>query len=201
MKKIVFFLFLYLASFAVKAQFVETFDSNNWQWTEYSTSLGKAYIIDGVMRLDSDTKADMTWVDVMGSVATHAFLPMDPTQGFSIKCDALVEKIDNNKPFGIILDYKDDMNCLIFLMKEDAAYLIKLKEGMVVGRQRNQFKLQKQKKAKLDISIQYQGGELEFRVNDIQALLCRYVPIESNGFGFFVFGKAKVDFDNVTIEL
>lgn len=201
MKKFIIIFIWGLFMSPMKAQLVETFDSNNWQWTEYSTSLGRAYIIDGVMRLESDTKTDMAWVDVVRSVATHSFLPMDPTQGFTIKCDALVEKIDNSKLFGIILDYKDDMNCIIFVLKEDAAFLFKLKEGKLVGSQRNQFKLPKQKKARLDISIQYLGGELEFRVNDIQALLCRYVPIESNGFGFFVFGKAKVDFDNVTIEL
>jgi hypothetical protein len=37
-------------------------------------------------------------------------------------------------------------------------------------------------------------------VNDIQALKCRYSPIESNGFGFFALGKGKVDFDNVEIK-
>lgn len=201
MKRFVFLLLFVCAISTLRAQLIENFDSNNWQWTEYSTSLGKAYIVDGVMRLDSDTKSDLTWEEVVGTVATHSFLPMDPTKGFTIKCDALVEKIDDNKPFGIILDYKDDMNCLIFLMKEDAAYLLKMKEGKIVGKQRNQFKLPKQKKAQLDIEIDYKGGELEFRVNDIQALQCRYVPIESNGFGFFAFGKSKVDFDNLEIVL
>lgn len=190
-----------LTAIGVNAQLKEEFDSNNWQWTEYSTNLGKAYIINGVMRLESDTKADLTWEEVVGTVATHSFLPMDPTTGFTIKCDALVDKIDDNKPFGIILDYIDDMNCLIFVMKEDAAYLLKMKEGKIVGKQRNQFKLPKQKKAQLDVEIDYRGGELEFRVNDIQALKAKYVPIESNGFGFFAFGKSKVDFDNVEIIL
>lgn len=51
----------------------------------------------------------------------------------------------------------------------------------------------------LDIEVIYMGGELEFRVNDVQALLSKYVPITSNGFGFFAFGKCKVDFDDVEI--
>lgn len=183
------------------AQLKETFDSNSWQWTEYSTTLGKAYIIDGVMRLESKSdKTDVSYVDMVGNVATHAYLPMDPEKGFEIKCEATVEKFDGRKQFGLILDYIDDMNCLIFIIQSDFAYLYKIKEGKIVGQQRNQFKLQRGKKqTSLDIDVIYLGGELEVRVNDVQALKCKYVPITSNGFGFFAYGKCKVDFDDVEI--
>lgn len=76
------------------AQLKETFDSNSWQWSEYSTNLGKAYIIDGVMRLESKSdRDDVTYADMVGNVATHAYLPMDE-KGFEIKCEAKVEKFD-----------------------------------------------------------------------------------------------------------
>ena len=65
---------------------------------------------------------------------------------------------------------------------------------------RSQFKLGKQKKASLDINVKYIDGQLELRVNDIQALKARVSDINSNGIGFFAFGKVKVDFDNVTIS-
>ncbi len=183
------------------SQLKETFDSNSWQWTEYSAELGKAYIIEGVMRLESKSdNSDTSLAEMVANVATHAFLPMDPTKGFNIKCTASVEKFEGKKQFGIILDYLDDMNCIVFMIKGDCAWLYKMKEGKIVGQQRNQFKLQKgKKKTALDIEVIYMGGELEFRVNDVQALLCKYVPITSNGFGFFAFGKCKVDFDDVEI--
>lgn len=128
-------------------QMKETFDTNTWQWTEYSADLGKAYIIDGVMRLESKSdKNDVKLDEMLQSVATHAYLPMDPVKGFEIKCSAIVEKLEGKKLFGIILDYIDDMNCLVFMIKEDCAYLYKVKEGKIVGQQRNQFKLQKNKK-------------------------------------------------------
>jgi hypothetical protein len=200
MKKFIITIVAIITSLSINAQLVENFDSNDWQWTEYSADYGKAYIRNGVMHLESDTKTDLTWEEVVGTVSTHAFLPMDPTKGFTLSCEALVEKIDNNKPFGIIMDYVDDMNCIIFVLKEDWAFLFKMREGKIVGTQRNQFKLPKQKKARLNISLEYTVGELEIRVNDTQALKCRYIPIESNGFGFFAFGKAKVDFDNVNIK-
>ena len=190
-----------LATFA-KAQVKETFDSNSWQWTEYSTDKGKAYIIEGVMRLESksDDYNNTSLVDILGSVATHAFLPMDPIKGFDLKCTATLEKFEGKKMFGIILDYFDDFNCLVFMIKDDFACLYKIKDGRIVRQWKNQFKLQKGKKnTTLDIEINYRGGELEFRVNDVQSLMCRYVPIESNGFGFFAFGKCKVDFDDVEI--
>lgn len=193
--------FMVMSTISAFSQLKETFDSNSWQWTEYSADLGKAYIIEGVMRLESKSDRDNTpLADMVANVATHSFLPMDPAKGFDIKCTATVEKFEGKKQFGIILDYLDDMNCLVFMIKGDCAYLYKMKEGKIVGQQKNQFKLQKGKKnTDLDIQVIYMGGELEFRVNDVQALLCKYVPITSNGFGFFAFGKCKVDFDDVEI--
>lgn len=201
-KRILFFIAL-LASVSTNAfgQLKETFDSNSWQWTEYSADLGKAYIIEGVMRLESKSDNNNTpLTEMVANVATHSFLPMDPAKGFDIKCTATVEKFEGKKQFGIILDYLDDMNCIVFMIKGDCAWLYKMKEGKIVGQMKNQFKLQKGKKnTALDIQVTYMGGELEFRVNDVQALMCKYVPITSNGFGFFAFGKCKVDFDDVEI--
>lgn len=203
MKKLLFlFAFVFGMSIIAHAQVKETFDSNSWQWTEYSTDMGRAYIIEGVMRLESksDNYNNTLLADMVGRVATRSFLPMDPAKGFDLKCTATLEKFEGKKMFGIILDYVDDMNCLVFMIKGDCAWLYKMKEGKIVGQQNNQFKLQKGKKStNLDIQIIYQGGELEFRVNDVQALMCKYVPIASNGFGFFAFGKCKVDFDDVEI--
>ena len=203
MKKLLFlFAFVFGMITIVHAQVKETVDSNSWQWTEYSADMGRAYIIEGVMRLESkfDNYNNTSLADMVGSVATHSFLPMDPAKGFDLKCTATLEKFEGKKMFGIILDYVDDMNCLVFMIKGDCAWLYKMKEGKIVGQQKNQFKLQKGKKStNLDIQVIYQGGELEFRVNDVQALMCKYVPITSNGFGFFAFGKCKVDFDDVEI--
>jgi len=200
-KLLLFIVFTLSLSLPAFSQLKETFDSNSWQWTEYSADLGRAYIIEGVMRLESKSDDyNMPIADMVGSVATHSFLPMDPAKGFDLKCTATLDKFEGKKSFGIILDYIDDMNCIVFMIKGDCAWLYKMKEGKIVGQQKNQFKLQKGKKSTaLDIQVTYMGGELEFRVNDVQALLCKYVPITSNGFGFFAFGKCKVDFDDVEI--
>ncbi len=197
----IFIIAVAAASTAAFSQIKETFDSNSWQWTEYSGEYGKAYIIEGVMRLESKSdKNDTPLSEMVENVATHAYLPMDPVKGFNLKCSATLEKFEGKKQFGIILDYLDDMNCMVFIIKGDFAYLYRLEAGKIVSQQKNQFKLQKGKKnTTLDIQVSYQGGELEFRVNDVQALMAKYKPITSNGFGFFAFGKCKVDFDDVEI--
>ncbi|MDY4811636.1 MAG: hypothetical protein SO168_06220 [Muribaculaceae bacterium] len=181
------------------AQQEETFDNNSWQWTESMSDAGKVYIVDGVMRLETNTPTSITYEQVADLVSTHAYLPMDPTAGFTITCDAKVAKIADDKYFGILLDYMDNMNFMCFTMSSNWAYLYKITEGKVTRKWKGQLHLPKQKKAVLDIKITYAGGDLEIRVDDIQAIHAKYAPIESNGFGFFAYGKTKIDFDNVKI--
>lgn len=93
----------------------------------------------------------------------------------------------------------DDMNFMCFTMSQNWAYLYKITEGKITRKWAGQLHLPKQKKATLAIKITYSGGDLEIRVDDIQAIHAKYAPIESNGFGFFAFGNTKVDFDNIEI--
>lgn len=183
----------------LSAQLKETFDSNSWQWTEQASNLGKVYIVDGVLRFDTNTPTNIDIQKVAENVSSHAYLPMDPSTGFTITCDAIVDKVGDDKYFGVILDYMDDMNFMCFTMSQNWAYLYKITEGRITRKWAGQLHLPKQKKAALDIKIIYSGGDLEIRVDDIQAIHAKYAPIESNGFGFFAFGKTKVDFDNVEI--
>lgn len=200
-KLLIIFVIVFGMRAIAQAQLKESFNSNNWGWTEYALEKGRAYIIDGVMRLESKSNDyNETILDLLDGVATHAYIPMDPIKGFKLKCTATLKKFEEKNLFGLILNYIDDLNCILFMVKNDFAFLYIIKDGKMVGRQLNQFKLQKGKKTtNLDIEVSYMGGELEFRVNDVQALLCKYVPITSNGFGFFAFGKCKVDFDDVEI--
>lgn len=189
-----------LGTTTASAQLTETFDSNQWGWTEQMTDLGKVFIVEGVLRFDTHTRTDIEYSKIAETLSSHAYLPMDPKDGFTITFDANVAKIDDDKYFGIILDYIDDMNCMFFMMRRNWAYLVRIKEGRVSNMWKNQFHLPKQKKARLDVQISYLGGDMEFRVDDVMALKVRYAPIESNGFGFFAFGNTKVDFDNVEIK-
>ncbi len=200
MKSLLLTIALCMVSVFASAQAKETFDNNSWQWMEYSGAEGEAVIKEGVMHLESNRNAKGLDVeDILDQVCTTAYAPMDPQQGFTMKCKALVKKIDNKKTFGIILDYKDNWNCTLIQVKEDIAELYTVEKGRVTGYMRNQFKLGKLKKADLDFLIKYIDGTLELRVNDVMALKKKYVEFTSNGIGFFAYGKVEVDFDDLEV--
>lgn len=184
------------------AQTTETFDSNSWGWSEYSGEKGDAIVMNGVLHLESKRDRVNDIQDVVNGICSIAYAPIDPQKGFNLTCEASIDKVDYDKTFGLVLDYNDDWNCIILLIKRDNAYFYKVREGRVVGFLHRQFKLGKQKKATLDIDLKYVDGNLQLRVNDINAFgtEIRNVEINSCGIGFFAFGKVKVDFDNVTIS-
>lgn len=193
---------LFVSSIVAFGQTTETFDSNSWGWTEYSGDKGEAIVINGVLHLESKQNKLDDIQNVINGICSTAYAPIDPQKGFKLTCEATVEKIDYEKTFGIVLDYKDDMNCIILLIRRDFAQFFSIREGKVVRRTDRQFKLGKQKKAALDISVKYIDSNLELRVNDINAFQqeLRNVEIDTNGIGFFAYGNVKVDFDNVTVS-
>ena len=66
MRKIIILMIVAIASsMNIYSQIKETFDSNSWQWTEYSDDKGSAYIIDGVMRLESKSNEYSTFEKVV----------------------------------------------------------------------------------------------------------------------------------------
>lgn len=202
MKKLILSLFLILPWFA-SAQLTETFDSNSWGWSEYSDDdKGEAIIINGVLHLESKRESVDRTNDILNGICSMAYAPIDVQKGFRLSCEALIDKVDYDKTFGLVLDYRDDWNCILLLIRRDNAYYYRIHEGKVVSYLHRQFKLGKQKKAALDINLKYIDGNLELRVNDISAFNgeIRNVKIDSNGIGFFAFGKVKVDFDNVTVS-
>ena len=199
MKKYLFSILLSMLFITGKAQLTETFDSNSWGWAEYSGNKGDAVIMNGVLHMES--KQDVNSIqDILNGIFSVAYAPLDTSKGFLLTFDASINKVDYDKTFGIVLDYSDDWNCIILLIKRDNAYYYQLREGRVVGSMHRQFKFGKQKKASVDISVKYIDSKLELRVNDVFALEKRNVIINNSGIGFFAYGKVKVDFDNVTVS-
>lgn len=200
MKKL-FLILLAMVSIAISgaAELKDTFDSNSWGWTEQATDDVKFYIVDGVLRFQINTDTEVKPEEVAEKFSSHAYLPIDPKKGFTITCDAIADKIGDDKYFGVILDYHDDMNYMAFIMEKNWALLYTVEKGHRAHRWNGQLHLPKQKKAKLDIKIEYQSGDLKIRVNDMLAIDARDIDINYNGFGFFAVGDIKVDFDNVEI--
>ena len=201
MKRFLCGLVLILPIFAL-GQITENFDSNSWGWTEYSGTKGDAVIMNGVLHLESRNDKINNVQDIIGGIFSMAYAPIDPQKGFKLTCEAIINKIDYDKRFGIVLDYKDDWNCIILLITRDNAYFYRIREGRVVNLIHRQFKLGKQKKDSIDNSLKYIDNTLELRVNDINAYstALRNISIDTNGIGFFAYGYVNVDFDNVTVS-
>lgn len=205
MKQFILFMFASAFMLSANAQMKDTFDSNKFGWTEVSGKDGDALIIDGKMHIEgkkSGTSLFGALAGVQGApsfVETHCYAPVDVKKDFEIKCDAFVKKISDNNTFGLILNYIDEGNYMAFVISEGQAMLIRVKDYNMVGRIRADIKLKSQKKADIKLKIKSTFQKLEFFINDMKALECRYLPLESSGIGFYVFGQQTIDFDNLEI--
>ena len=132
-------------------------------------------------------------------IETHCFAGFDPTKNFEIKCSAVVKKISDNGNFGLILNYFDEGNFIVFTVHDDEAWLRRYKDNIMVGRIRNALKQKGRKQVSLDISVKSTFQKLQFFINGMMVVEARYLPLVTNGFGFYVEGSQTVDFDNVVI--
>lgn len=187
MKKYLIIL-LAMAHAAVISAQTDDFETNKYGWNEFTAKNAEAIIQKGVMHLESKN-------DEYANV--YAYLPINIERNFEIKCDALVKKIDENNTFGLIFDYFDDYNFSAFIVSEGTAYFYRYENYHLVSRMRADIKLKEQKKAAVTLGIKYTDQRLEFYVNGMKAFERRFQPLQSNGFGFYVAGKQKIDFDNL----
>ncbi|MBR1889074.1 MAG: hypothetical protein IJ816_00365 [Alloprevotella sp.] len=173
------------------AQMIEDFEESTWEWNEYASKKQEAIIKDGKMHVMSKTEEP---------VIVFCYAPLDIQDAFVLQCDVFVKKIDDEKEFGIVLDYQDDENYLAFMVKEGLARFEQWKEGRLVGNFNATIKLKEQKNTTVALRIDAEPERLKFSVNGMKALERRFLTLHSNGIGFKVGGKQSVDFDNLSID-
>ncbi len=179
----------FMAVITANAQIVDTFDTNEYGWTETSADDGEALIMDGKMHVEGKNSESR--------ISTHCYAPLDIENDFEIKCDAFVKSVSEKNEFGLIVNYRDDYNFIVFRVTEGAALYERFVDGKLVGRFGNTIKLKSQKKTELKLGLKSTFNKLEFYVNDMKALELRYFPLETTGVGFYVYGKQSIDFDNL----
>ena len=195
-----FIALLLLGTTTVNAQTVkETFDSNSLGWTEVSDKNGEAVIKEGVMSLTGKNSGGATFFGykLPWFIETHCYSSLDVTKNFEIKCDAIAKKINNAGCFGVMMDYIDNGNFMVFVIDNEYAHLMRFVDSEMIGRITNRLKLVDKKRVNIALRIKSSYQKLQFYVNDMLAIEARYLPLESNGFGFYVLGEQVVDFDNV----
>lgn len=100
---------------------------------------------------------------------------------------------------GIVLDYLDDRNLMLFAIDDKQAYFLQYRDGDFVGVAKNLLKVTKKKDTRFDFSIKSTYKKLEFFVNGMLALELRYRDLISNGVGFYTYGAQVADFDDLEL--
>ncbi len=190
MRKIFTLIIALFAMTQLKAQIIDTFDSNMLGWTEVVGKEGSAIITEGVMRLDSKISA-----------LTSTYAPIDPTKNFEMKATAVVKKFNYDGHFGLIVDYKDDYNysCFCIQKKDKDAVVIyeRWQDHVVVGRRMADFKIEGKKNVQFDFLLKSRFDELELVINNMSVIKIKYSPIRHSGIGFVAFNEQTIDFDNL----
>lgn len=198
MKTKILLLSLFLCALAtdIKAQAMEDdFESNQYGWTESVGKRGIAVIRDGVLHMESKGKP----------LTSTCYGSFDINKPFILQAEALAKKIDDDKIFGILLDYEDDQNYILFYICEDEANLEVVKEDKLIGRKQEALKLKKGKKVGVEFEVEYNLNELVYKVNGVRAMSYRRrvakdeFLLGTSGIGFFARGGQVIDFDNLKI--
>lgn len=163
MKQVLFSVLFALAALSVNAQsFKDTFDSNILGWTERSDSDGDAIIKDGVMHLQG--KKNGSVFSNSSVIMTNAYTSFDPQKNFEIKCKAVVENINEN-PVGIIINYLDDYNYMLFAINEKTAYFYEFSGNNLVSQKVNSMNFKRKRNTELTFQIRSTYNKIEFIVN------------------------------------
>jgi len=180
----------------IKAQTMEDdFESNQYGWTESVGKRGVAIIRDGVLHMESKGKP----------LTSTCYGSFDINKPFVLQVEALAKKIDDDKIFGILLDYEDDQNYILFYICEDEANLEVVKEDKLIGRKQEALKLKKGKKVGVEFEVEYNLNELVYKVNGVRAMSYRRrvakdeFLLGTSGIGFFARGGQVIDFDNLKV--
>ena len=173
----------------------DDFESNQFGWTESVGKRGVAVIRDGVLHMESKGKP----------LTSTCYGSFDINKPFILQAEALAKKIDDDKIFGILLDYEDDQNYILFYICEDEANLEIVKEDKLIGRKQEALKLKKGKRVGVEFEVEYNLNELVYKVNGVRAMSYRRrvakdeFLLGTSGIGFFARGGQVIDFDNLKI--
>lgn len=191
--KVWIYIAVLLSGVSVCAQEIkDEFDDNALGWNEYAWKDSQCLIMNGSLTLESK---------VEDPILTFCYAPFDVNSDFEFTCEVKTKKIDEEKSFGIIVNYEDDGNYLAFMVSKGLARFERWKEGRLIGSFYDTIKLKERKsKSSTILSLRYEGGTAIFLVNDMKALERRFLHMTSNGIGFKIGGKQKIEYDNLEIK-
>ncbi len=175
-----------------KNQRKETFDYNTFDWEEVSEKNQSAIIADGYLTLTNKKKDE--------AVRITTTYPVKVKRNFTITNTFLIPELNDKNRFGIIFNYADNDNYSSFLIAEGHFWYYTKKEGKMKLEKDGKMKLKGGKNKTVTITIQKQGSELNFRVDDMPVYTVKKNLAFPN-FGFYSEGpKTTIMVDEIVID-
>ena len=198
MKKILLAVFV-LATASVQAQYVKaTFEENSLGWTEISDKKGEAVIKEGVLHLEAHNARGVheKWYSQPIRIESHCFSTLDVSENFEIKVDMTAGRSGRGY-IGLMLDYEDSSNFLAFIFNKRSAFLLRFVNGSSRAIAYSPMNLKYDYGDKVSVSVKNTYKEVQFYVDNIQAVKVRNYPLSHSGFGLFVWDQQIVDVNSV----
>lgn len=212
MKKYLLLLGVLLQSANMSAQsYKETFDANSLGWTEcaYESNKGTAIIDKGVMTITSkgENKFAGALLSAMSGVATkvgentffetHCYAPLNVQKPFTIRAHVKIQKLSDDRNAGLVFNYKDGGNFYVFSFNREMVTFMRYVDAKVVGGIDQGVKWADRSKIDQEWELVSDGQELTFKVDGMQLLKVRYMPLSYSGVGFYTFGKQELIVDDI----
>lgn len=191
---------------AMNAQSIkETFEANSLEWTEssYEDNNGSAIIDKGVMTIKSKgvNKALSvllgTQVGANTFFETHCYAPLDVMKPFKIRTHVNISKLGPDQMAGLIFNYKDYGTFYCFAFNEDQVNFLRYENNELVGGINQGVIWKDKKKVDQEWELESDGQQLIFKVDGLQILKVRYMPLSYAGVGFYTIGKQTLIVDDI----
>ena len=203
----------------VKAQYIETFDSNSLEWTEcaYKNAVGTAVIDQGVMTVKS--KGDMKALGAALSVLagangqkaetedtalrentffeTHCYAPIDVQKPFVITSKVNIKLLAEDRLVGLVFNYRDGGNFYCFSFNNSFVKFVRYENNEVVGEVMQGLRTKMKFRTDMVWVLESDGSQLTFKVDDVPIMKIRYMPLQYSGFGYYTYGNQELVVDEV----
>lgn len=218
MKKTFLFLVCAVLCMTMSAQqIVEDFEANSFNWTEYNyNSAYQAVIAKGKLTIKSDVVSytafseTQTYAKIMNLMdpnplpthwnrmaASHCVAPIDILKPFTVRANVMAANASSNSScVGVLFNYRDEMNYYCIAINRNGVRFSRVENGRVVGIEEDPMCPKNMNTMVWE--IEKDGEELVFKINDTEFLSLHYTPMQYRGFGFFAYGGASLNVDDVT---
>ncbi len=189
---------------ALNAQSIkETFDSNSLGWNETPKKIdsGTSIIEKGVLTIKTEGTSKF-WQAMTGESSCNWFIcscyaPLNMDRSFTIVTNVTIGKLDDDKYVGLVFNYKDDGNFYAFIFSDEMVYFVRREKHKLVGSKHQGVRWSVKRKARQNWRLESDTKTISFFVDDVPIMKMRYMPLEYTGFGFYTFGKQKLEVDDI----